>query len=94
MKDNNPIVFQDKTIRRTSVNDEWFFSVADVVAALTDSINPSDYIKKLRRRDPILAQGWGQIVTPLSVETAGGARLRAIAGPRLGSPADGAKCIR
>ena len=74
MKDNNPIVFQDKTIRRTLVNDEWFFSVVDVVAALTDSINPSDYIKKLRRRDPILAQGWGQIVTPLSVETAGGAQ--------------------
>ncbi|MBQ9502132.1 MAG: Bro-N domain-containing protein [Lentisphaeria bacterium] len=72
MKDNKPIVFQDKTIRRTLVNDEWFFSVVDVVAALTDSVNPSDYIKKLRRRDPLLAQGWGQIVTPLAVETAGG----------------------
>jgi len=68
MKDNKPIVFQDKTIRRTLVNDEWFFSVVDVVAALTDSVNPGDYIKKLRRRDPVLAQGWGQIVTPLAVE--------------------------
>ena len=72
MKENKPIVFQNKTIRRTLVNDEWFFSVVDVVAALTDSVNPSDYIKKLRRRDPLLAQGWGQIVTPLAVETAGG----------------------
>ena len=72
MKDNKPIVFQDKTIRRTLVNDEWFFSVVDVVAALTDSVNPGDYIKKLRRRDPVLAQGWGQIVTLLAVETAGG----------------------
>ena len=71
---DKPIVFQDKTIRRTLVNGEWFFSVVDVVAALTDSVNPGDYIKKLRKRDPILAQGWGQIVTPLSVDTAGGAQ--------------------
>lgn len=27
----------------------WFFSVVDVVAALTDSVNPSDYLKKLRQ---------------------------------------------
>lgn len=66
------VVFQDKTIRRTLHNDEWYFAVVDVVAVLTDSVNPTDYIKKIRRRDPILAQGWGQIVTPLSIETAGG----------------------
>ena len=66
------VVFQNKTIRRTWYNDEWYFAVVDVVAVLTDSINPTDYIKKIRRRDPILSQGWGQIVTPLPVETAGG----------------------
>jgi prophage antirepressor-like protein len=44
----------------------------DVVAALTDSANPSDYIKKLKSRDSELAKGWGQIVTPLSIPTAGG----------------------
>ena len=71
---DKPIVFQDKTIRRTLVNGEWFFSVVDVVAALTDSVNPGDYIKKLRKRDPILAQGWGQIVTPLAVDSAWGAQ--------------------
>ena len=66
------VVFQDRTIRRTLHNDEWYFAVVDVVAVLTDSVNPADYIKKIRRRDPILAQGWGQIITPLSIETAGG----------------------
>ncbi|HKY69371.1 MAG TPA: hypothetical protein VJ205_00590, partial [Gammaproteobacteria bacterium] len=30
------------------------------------------YIKDMRRRDPELAKGWGQIATPLSVETSGG----------------------
>ena len=52
--------------------EEWYFAVVDVVAALTDSINPTDYIKKMRQRDPELAKGWGQIVTPLSIPTAGG----------------------
>lgn len=48
------VVFQDKTIRRTLHNDEWYFAVVDVVAVLTDSVNPTDYIKKIRRRDPII----------------------------------------
>ena len=52
--------------------EEWYFAVADVVAALTDSVNPTDYIKKMRQRDPELAKGWGQIVTPLAIQTAGG----------------------
>ena len=52
--------------------EEWYFSVVDVVAALTDSVNPTDYIKKMRQRDPELAKGWGQIVTPLAIQTAGG----------------------
>ena len=53
------VVFQNKAIRRTWYHDEWFFAVVDVVAVLTDSVNPSDYIKKIRHRDPVLAQGWG-----------------------------------
>ena len=60
---------------RTVWDDEqekWYFSVADVVEVLTDSVNPSDYIKKMKKRDPLLAKGWGQIVTPLLLQTAGG----------------------
>ena len=72
MKDNKIITFQGKTIRRTQFNDEWYFVVIDVVAALTDSVNPTDYVKKLKRRDPALSKGWGQIVTPLIIETTGG----------------------
>jgi hypothetical protein len=70
--ENHLVVFQEKTIRRTWHNEEWWFSVVDVVAVLTDSVNPSDYIKKMRLRDSELSQGWGQIVTPLRVETEGG----------------------
>lgn len=65
-------VFKGKDIRRTLHNNEWWFVVVDVVAVLTDSVNPSGYIKDMRRRDKELAKGWGQIATPLSIETAGG----------------------
>ncbi len=66
------IVFKGKNIRRTLHNNEWWFVVKDVVEALTDATNVTDYIKKMRQRDLVLAKGWGQIVTPLSVETPGG----------------------
>ena len=66
------IVFKGKNIRRTLHDNEWWFVVKDIVAVLTDAANVTDYIKKMRQRDPQLAEGWGQIVTPLSVETSGG----------------------
>lgn len=69
---NKLIVFQEKEIRRVWHKEEWFFAIVDIVRALTESKNPSGYIKDMRRRDKELSKGWGQIATPLSVETAGG----------------------
>lgn len=67
-------IFEDKRVRTVwdSETEQWYFAVVDVVEVLTDSKNPTDYIKKLKKRDPSLAEGWGQIVTPLSVQTPGG----------------------
>jgi len=65
-------VFRKKEIRKTIHNNQWWFVIMDVVAALTDSAQPDGYIKDMRRRDVELAKGWGQIATPLSVQTAGG----------------------
>lgn len=48
--ENKLVVFQNKSIRRIMVDDEWFFSVIDVVAALTDSVNPGAYWRKLKQR--------------------------------------------
>lgn len=70
--ENHLVVFQEKAIRRTWHNEEWWFSIVDVVAVLTDSVQPEGYVKDLRRRDKELAQGWGQIATPLRIETEGG----------------------
>ena len=40
---NHIIVFNDKKIRRTFIDNVWWFSVIDVIKALTDSENPRDY---------------------------------------------------
>src|SRR3989338_7213320 len=71
-KEKALVVFQGKKVRRVWFNNQWYFVVLDIVQALTDSVNSSDYIKKIRKRDEALNEGWGQIVTPLRIETEGG----------------------
>lgn len=70
-------VFEGRRIRKILHEDSWRFVITDVIAALTDSVNPADYLKKMRKRDPELAEllkGGGQFVPPLALEfaTAGG----------------------
>ena len=73
-KDQAIQLFDNRKIRTKWVEEQekWFFCVVDVVEALTDSKDPKDYIKKMKKRDPELSKGWGQIVTPLSIQTEGG----------------------
>ena len=61
-----------KEIRRTWEKGKWYFSVVDVVFALTNSKDPKQYINKLRKRDETLNKGWVQIVHPLKLDTNGG----------------------
>lgn len=67
-------LFNEKQIR-TSWNadeEEWYFSVADVVAVLTDSADPKQYIKKMRSRDPELNSSWGTICTLTKMQATDG----------------------
>ena len=47
-------VFAGKQIRKVIYENEWWFAIVDVVTVLTDSVNPADYFKKMRKRDPEL----------------------------------------
>jgi prophage antirepressor-like protein len=71
---SNIKLFESNKIRATwnEADQKWYFVISDVVQVLTDTPNPSDYIKKMRKRDFQLSEAWGQIVTPLSIETIGG----------------------
>ena len=71
-EDTKIALFRKKEVRKTIHNNEWWCVVEDVVVALTDSVNPKDYLNKMRKRDDELAKGYGQIVTPLLIQTAGG----------------------
>ncbi|MDZ4186323.1 MAG: Bro-N domain-containing protein [Desulfuromonadales bacterium] len=66
------VLFRGEGIRKTLHNNEWWFVITDVVGVLTASADPSGYIKDMRRRDKELSKGWGQIATPLWIETHGG----------------------
>lgn len=50
-------VFENKQIRRhyDEKTEVWYFSLVDIVEALTDSKNATDYLKKLRKRDSELS---------------------------------------
>ena len=67
-------LFDNQKIRTVWVeeDEEWYFSVKDVVTILTETTNAKDYISKMRRRDEELSKGWGQIVHPLTVQPAAG----------------------
>ena len=63
---SNIKLFHDKKIRSVWNEEEqqWYFSVVDVVGALTDSVNPTDYLKKMRKRDEALATYLGTNCPP------------------------------
>jgi DNA-damage-inducible protein D len=67
-------LFESKKIRSVWNEEEqkWYFVIEDVIAVLTDSNDPKQYIKRMRQRDEALAKGWVQFVPTLAVETAGG----------------------
>ncbi len=50
MQQGKIVVFESKNIRRIWYEGEWFFSVIDVVGALTESVNPRDYWFKMKSR--------------------------------------------
>lgn len=75
MDENNSIqLFEDRKIRTAwdEEKEEWYFSVQDVVAVLSESTDPKQYIKKMRTRDPQLSANWGTICTLVQMLAADG----------------------
>ncbi|MEA3430581.1 MAG: BRO family protein [Nanoarchaeota archaeon] len=56
MLNNKIIVFENNRIRRVLHNDDWYFSVVDIVEALTDSPTPRQYWGKVKDREFIQFQ--------------------------------------
>lgn len=75
---SNIKLFESKQIRSVwnEADSKWYFSVADVVEALTDSANVRDYIKKMRKREPELNANWGTFCPPLEMLAPDGKRRK------------------
>lgn len=71
-------LFEEKKVRSVwdDENEEWYFSVVDVVEVLTDSADPKQYIKKMRARDPELNLRWGTICTLTKMTASDGKNYR------------------
>lgn len=73
---NKLALFEEKQIRKTWKDDKWYFSVIDVVYALTDSLDPKQYLKKIKSRDIEIRNNWGTICTLLEMVASDGKKRK------------------
>ena len=57
----------------------WWCSVVDVIGALTESTNPTDYLKKLRKRDALLGSYLGTNCPQVAMQTESGKLRKTLA---------------
>lgn len=76
--------FDGRDIRRTFQEGQWWFAVVDIIEALTDSVDPAQYIKKMRSRDEALHANWGIICTPLQMLARDGKQRKVHCAPAEG----------
>ena len=75
---SNIKLFESKQIRSAfnEAEQKWYFSVQDVVQALTDTLNAKDYIKKMKKRDSSLNTNWGTICPLVEMVAADGRKRK------------------
>ena len=75
-------IFEGYKIRREydEKKETWWFSLVDVIAVLTDSVNPTDYLKKLRKRDKQLGLYLGTNCPQVEMTAKNGKKRKTLAG--------------
>ena len=65
---NNKIaLFEESKIRKVYKNNEWYYSINDVITLLTDTKNPYEYLKKIKQKDKGLEKIWSKICINLNM---------------------------
>ena len=82
IKNKKLAFFEGKKIRRVWDEEKelWYFSVVDIISVLTESINPTDYLKKLRKRDSELGSYIGTNCPQVEMATETGKNRQTLAG--------------
>lgn len=52
-------LFEEKEVRRTWHDEQWYFSIIDIIAILSESQNPRRYWSDLKRK--LIAEGYTQL---------------------------------
>jgi DNA-damage-inducible protein D len=76
---NKLVVFQEKGIRRVWHKEEWYFSVLDIIEVLAETNNPTDYFKKMRKRDEQLKTFVGTNCPQVEMEGKEGKKRKTLA---------------
>ena len=81
-KNKRIAIFEGKKIRRhwDKKQEKWYFSVVDVVEILADSKNPTDYLKKIRKRDKELGSYIGTNCPQVEMVGDNGKKRKMLAG--------------
>lgn len=79
-------LFEERKVRTVwdDEQEKWYFSIVDVVAVLTDSKDPKQYIKKMKSRDEGLQSNWGTICTLVQLTSSDGKKHREMAADTQG----------
>ena len=79
-------LFEDRRIRTVwdDKEEKWYFSIVDVVAVLTDSADPKQYIKRMKSRDEGLKANWGTICTLVPLVSEDGKKHKEMTADTIG----------
>jgi len=71
-------LFENRQIRTAwdAETEEWYFSVQDIVAVLSESVDVKQYVKRMLSRDTELKSNWGTICTPVEMQAADGKKRK------------------
>lgn len=75
-------IFEECKVRTVwdDETEEWYFSILDVISVLTESANPTDYFKKMRKRDESLAVFVGTNCPQVAMVSESGVKRKTLAG--------------
>lgn len=75
-------LYENKEVRSIwdEEQEEWYFSVVDVVGVLSESKNPTDYLKKMRKRDEQLALYIGTNCPQVAMKSSNSKKRKILAG--------------
>lgn len=62
-------LFEEKEIRKIYKNNNWYYNVNDVITFLTNTSNPSEYLKKLKQKDLELQRNWNNLCIKINMRS-------------------------